>query len=639
MRRRETWVLGGLLLTGASLFWTLRPAPPTTAPFTPGVPAPLAPPAEDHGAASVADEARVHAFRVPTGDAPGLTCEQARRIVQQARSQLAYVPEAVDAHVLGEAAADWLDPYGLWSVAPDSPVASAFDARAGELLGDLEGRSGRDCPGARGLGAELVTWVTELRDEYDRSRGDPAAALEDTTTAASSPAFEGATVTRPARTLAATLGHRAAALEHGLGAAAQPYTDAARQRFFPALDADGWARVVLAAAVRAYVPTIDPHGAWAPLDEESSVYEVDLEARPPSRLWDKAERTAVGVHIESGATPPLADGDVLLSLAGMTTAGLSFEQVEQLGFAASDARPPAQAVVLRAGEKLPVTTWLDGVPEESRGPATTPADDDGLPIERVEYGDGDAIVVTIRDVRDDLGDELTRAVLREREREGRPLAGVVLDLRGDGGGSTDGAIDALGLFMPGAALFPMKRRDGTLETDRAPEPPAVDRWRGPVATLVDADTASAAEMIAGALASYRRGPIIGTTTFGKGCAQEYLDDDAKAGVLRLTTLLYALPDGTPVQRVGLTPTLRFAFTGGSADDREATLPHAPPSWRGPDMRDRAVLGHVEDGTWSVGWPANGGNVGPCKDADTCRALRMLGPSPATARRTPAAKGR
>ena len=45
----------------------------------------------------------------------------------------------------------------------------------------------------------------------------------------------------------------------------------------------------------------------------------------------------------------------------------------------------------------------------------------------------------------------------------------------------------------------MKRRDGSLETDRAPEPPGVDRWRGPVATLVDGDTASAAEMIAGAL--------------------------------------------------------------------------------------------------------------------------------------------
>jgi len=268
-----------------------------------------------------------------------------------------------------------------------------------------------------------------------------------------------------------------------------------------------------------------------------------------------------------------------------------------------------------------------------------PADDDELPVERVEYGDGDAILVDVNDVRDDLGDELTRAILHEREREGRALTGVVLDLRGNGGGSTDGAIDALGVFIPGAALFPMKRRDGSLETDRAPEPPTVDRWRGPVAALVDADTASAAEMIAGALAAYHRGPMVGATTFGKGCAQEYLDDDASAGVLRLTTLLYSLPDGSPVQRVGLTPTLRFAFTPATPEEHEASLPHAPPSWRGPDVRDRTVLAHAEDGTWSVGWPAHGGNVGPCRDAETCRALRMLGPTAATARRMSAGKGR
>ncbi len=54
-------------------------------------------------------------------------------------------------------------------------------------------------------------------------------------------------------------------------------------------------------------------------------------------------------------------------------------------------------------------------------------------------------------------------------------------------------------------------------------------------------------------------PRWGTPTFGKGCAQEYVDDDAHAGVLRLTTLVYALPDGTPVQRIGLVPQIRFPF--------------------------------------------------------------------------------
>jgi carboxyl-terminal processing protease len=632
--RRVVWMAVGTVTLGTVLLSAVHSRPPERrSPVSPAF-ASAAP--VEHGAPAASDDNRARTFRIPTGQAPGLSCEAARTIVAQARSQLAYAPESVDPKSFAEAAADWFDPYGMWSVAPDTPIAASFDRHAAELLADIEGRRPGRCNAAQELGMELMGWVAELRTVFDESFARLSDA-EDAQTAASAPAFEGATVTRPARALAATLGRRIGVIERDLGSVTLPYADRARARYFPALDREGWAQVVLASAVRAYVPTIDPHGAWAPLDEESSVYEVDLEARPPSRLWDKAERTALGVKIESGAAPPLADGDVVLSLAGTPTGGLSFEQTEQLGFAACDARPAAQAVVLRAGERLPITTWLDGNAAETKASGGSAEEADELPIERVEYGEGDALLVEIRDVRDDLGDALTRALLRQRELPGRPIVGIVLDLRGNGGGSTDGAIDALGLFIPGAPLFPMKRRDGSLETDRAPEPPQVDRWRGPVASFVDGDTASAAEMIAGALVAYRRGPSVGATTFGKGCAQEYLEDDAHAGTLRLTTLLYALPDGSPVQRVGLVPTLRFAFGTVEATDRESALLHSPPLWRGPDVRDRAVLAHAEDGTWSLAWPAHGGNVGPCKDADVCRALRTLGLGASTARRTTRAR--
>jgi carboxyl-terminal processing protease len=643
MARRGAWLTGGLLAVGVGLMWAERAGTPderalavpshATEPF----------PADDKNPAALSDDTRSHEFRLPNGRAPALTCEAARAVVAEARGQLAHEPDSVDARALAEAAADWLDPYGLWSVAPDTPVAAVFLRRASQLLAELEGKGPRDCPVARVLGSELVAWVAELRRVFEEARTNPSAGEE-----AIAPLFEGALVTRPARTLARMLGQHIGSIERDLGPAVEAYVEAARARYFPSLDAEGWAEVVLAAAVRAYVPVMDPHGAWAPLDEESSVYEVDLEAHPPSRLWDRAERTAIGVRIESGAAPPLADGDVVLSLAGVATAGLSFEQTEQLGFAASDARPPAQAVLLRAGEKTPLVTSLDAPAPEAKSSGTASDSDAELPIERIEYGEGDAVVVTIHDVRDDLGDQLTRAILREREGTGRALTGVVLDLRGNGGGSTDGAIDALGLFVPGASLFPMRRRDGSMETDRAPEPPGVDRWRGPVCALVDGETASAAEMVAGALSAYHRGPVIGSPTFGKGCAQEYIDDDVHAGVLRLTTLVYALPDGTAVQRVGLLPTIRFPFATADASDKEAALPHSPPTWRGPDVRDRSVLAHVDDGTWTVAWPSHGGNVGPCKDPDLCRALRLLGVSspasvpslgPPTARRKAPAKGR
>jgi len=652
MARRGAWLKGGLFAVGVGLLWAERAGPPSEhglgAP--PHVVEPF--PAEDKTAPAASDDARSHEFRLPSGRAPALSCDAARAIAAEARGQLAHEPDPMDARALAEAAADWLDPYGLWSVAPDTPVAAAFVRRAPQLLADLEGRGGRGCAAARAIGAELVTWVGELRRTFEDARtaaaNDPSPGDE-----GGAAVFEGALVTRPARGLARMLGRRIAAFERDLGPAAATYVDSARSRYFPVLDADGWSEVIMEAMVRAYVPVMDPHGAWAPLDEESSVYEADLEAHPPSRLWDKAERTAVGAQIESGAAPPLADGDVVLSLAGIAMAGLSYEQTEQLGFAAADVHPPAQAVVLRGDDKTPLVISLDGTAAEAKSSTQAVDDDTELQVDRVEYGEGDAIVVAIHDVRDDLGDQLTRTILRERESKGRAVEGVVLDLRGNGGGSTDGAIDALGLFVPGASLFPMKRRDGSLETDRAPEPPAVDRWRGPVSALVDGETASAAEMVAGALGAYHRGPVVGATTFGKGCAQEYIDDDVHAGVLRLTTLVYALPDGTAVQRVGLTPTMRFPFTTSDPSDREAALAHSPPTWRGPDVRDRAILAHADDGTWTVSWPPHGGNVGPCKDADLCGALRLLGASPAggspsyggpglgpaTARRKAPAKGR
>jgi carboxyl-terminal processing protease len=348
---------------------------------------------------------------------------------------------------------------------------------------------------------------------------------------------------------------------------------------------------------------------------------VDLESHPPERLWERASRTAIGVRIESQPVAPLQVDDVLLALAGVPTAGLPLEQIEQLGFAAPGTLAPVTAVVLRSGESavrtLNITSGNDTAPMGAAAP-------DDLPVDRIPYAAGDALVVRIADVRDDLGEELARALLRERESDTRALLGLVLDLRGNGGGSTEGAIAAIGLFLPGAPLFPMKRRDGTIETDRAPEPPNTDRWTGAVATLVDSETASAAEMIAGALAVYRRGASVGTPTYGKGCAQEYVDDDAHTGVLRLTTLLYALPDGAPVQRIGLAPTILLPMAAPSsavATEREATLSHAPPSWRGPDVREQGGVGSSEA---MNAWPAHGGSVGPCKDTSVCRALRALG---------------
>lgn len=245
------------------------------------------------------------------------------------------------------------------------------------------------------------------------------------------------------------------------------------------------------------------------------------------------------------------------------------------------------------------------------------------------------MVVKLTDVPDALGADLARLIGRSRAQTDAkvagPLVGVVLDLRGNGGGSIDGATGALGLFLPGAPLFPLKHRDGAIETERATEPPAEERWDGAVAAIVDAATASAAEMIAGALRAYRRGVVLGQTTYGKGCAQEYFDDAAGAGTVRLSTLLFALPDGSAVQRVGVRPDVVLPLffksdgaawgkdgegdVGSATSEREADLARALPPWTGPDVRDNRRLG-------GAAWPSAKA-IGPCSDELVCKALRAL----------------
>lgn len=560
---------------------------------------------------------------LPTGAPAALSCDAARTIITQVRENLAAVTPPIDAEKFAGGAADWLDPHGLWSAAPDAPLAAVYEREADHLLRDLEGQTTDEtCPSATAIGGVLAEWINELRTAFSKGLDLENAthpSVNDTWQTVSHGPFQDGPITRNGRDLARQLGHDLATARAGYGPAVEPFVMAAQDRLFPNLSAEAWGRVVIAAAVRAYVPQIDAHGAWAPLEEEISIYDLDLETHPPLRLWSEMTRTALGIRIDHGALAPLHDGDIVLSIRGVALAGMSVEQAEQSAILADAPHgPPVTLKVLRSGLSAPIDVVMQApTPEPTKAPVT---EVDELQLDWIRYGDGRAAVIAIHDVPDDLGDLMTSALARVRaERDAR---GVVLDVRANGGGSTDGAIAALGHFLPGASLFPMRRRDGGIEIERAPEIPVDHRWTGPLAVIVDGDSASAAEMIAGAIASYRRGVVVGDKTYGKGCAQEYLDDEAHAGVLRLTTLLFALPDGAPVQKVGISP--QIAISLPSATEREASFPRALGPWRGPDVRDSALIHPVP-------WTMHGGRVGPCQDEALCRSLRVIGNSAAASR--------
>jgi carboxyl-terminal processing protease len=550
----------------------------------------------------------------------GLDCARARIVVREVRERLAAPVPALDDELFAELVVGWLDPHGLWSAAPDAATGALVYERSRQLRAEIETGAG-DCSEARRLGGALWSWVHELSQIFDRERQQALPGPRDVAyELAAGAVFEDDPVTRPARELAGELGRRTGAFERAFVELAPVIGDQARARYFPEHSAFAWEQAVLAAAVRAYVAAVDPHGQWVPHDEESSLYLDDPTFDGEPRLWGEMMRTSLGVRIVDSPARPLELDDLVLEIDGVITAGLSVEHVEELGLSPVDAAAPIKHVqILRQGSSRAQAIAVDFDAEQALAPESP-----SLETVHVPYGSSSALLVRIPEVPEDLGDELA-ALVAELEPDLRP-AGILLDLRGNGGGSTTGACGALGVFLPGAPAFPLLHRGRLIEVLSALAPARAGRWRGPVAALVDARTASAAEMIAGGLERYDRGIAIGARTFGKGCVQEYFDDAAGAGVLRLTTLLFALPDGASLQRVGLEPRLRLEPEAETeASEREADLDGALAPQSGPDVRAAPWFG-------GPAWPDHQGRVGPCADPAVCKALRRVGAGASAARR-------
>jgi carboxyl-terminal processing protease len=542
-----------------------------------------------------------HAMSLPSGAPPSIGCAEAQRVTEFLERELAAPPIVPTPAELSELWASMLDPHGLWSAAPDSPLREALVAAAPDLLTSFYERSS-PC-----RGAEAVARAWQPRQErllaiydaaFDRARHAPRASAAELFRIAAEPVFEDDPVTRPATELSRELGERL-----GRFAARFPEETAllakARARFFPT-EPEKLRDMATLAALRAYVPLVDPHGDFAPADEEWSLYAGDDTLDSGSPLWGDIVRTPLGARVTSEPAPPLQLDDLVLAVDDLSLAGASIDQIEQA--ARSAPHHASQTLrVLRQGEPQLLSLRI----EDEQVAAAEP-----LEVERIRYGEGDAVVlrVAISDVTDSLGEDLADTLASEVP----GTSALLLDLRGNGGGSLDAAVVALGSFLPGAKLFPLIHRGAVTEVLEAPRP--AHAYAGPVAALVDGDTASAAEMLAGALQAYGRGTLIGARTFGKGCVQEYFDDVVPGGVLRMTTLQFVMPSGQPLQQIGLTPELPLPLP--PALERESEITRQPITFSGPDVRSSGVAP-------GPAWPRESAKVAHCRDSLVCRAISRL----------------
>ena len=133
-------------------------------------------------------------------------------------------------------------------------------------------------------------------------------------------------------------------------------------------------------------------------------------------------------------------------------------------------------------------------------------------------------------------------------RKGRQLKGFVLDLRGNGGGLMNEAVDIVNLFIPkGKPVVSMKGKAATSNSLHGTSNEPVD-LEIPLAVLVDGNSASASEIVAGAIQDYDRGVIIGQRTFGKGLVQNILPLSYNTQ-MKVTVAHYYIPSGRCIQEI------------------------------------------------------------------------------------------
>lgn len=142
-----------------------------------------------------------------------------------------------------------------------------------------------------------------------------------------------------------------------------------------------------------------------------------------------------------------------------------------------------------------------------------------------------------------------RAAVTGRSPSERAKGGVLLDLRGNPGGLLDEAVQTASAFLPGGPVVTYEPRGAPVQRRTVTTPGDAET---PLVVLVDAGTASAAEIVAGSLRDRDRAVIVGSRTYGKGSVQETLKL-ADGSAIELTVGRYRTPGGRNLDGVGIEP--------------------------------------------------------------------------------------
>jgi carboxyl-terminal processing protease len=239
-------------------------------------------------------------------------------------------------------------------------------------------------------------------------------------------------------------------------------------------------------------------------------------------------------------------GDLIVKVDGQDVGGLGEMEI------ISRVRGPA-------GSTVHLTVMRDGVPDPLefdvvRAKIT-------IPSVESKMLDGNVAYVKINDFGGNTPSEFTAALQTVMAQN--PV-GMVLDLRGNPGGYVPTAIMVASQFIPSGVIMRTRTNDGSEKTLEATGGGLATKI--PLAVLVNKGSASASEIVSGAIQDYQRGTIVGETSYGKGSEQQITPLQGDNGVMDITIAHWFTPKGRSIEKLGITPDVPVTRT---ADDIKA----------------------------------------------------------------------
>lgn len=291
-------------------------------------------------------------------------------------------------------------------------------------------------------------------------------------------------------------------------------------------------------AVKGMLTGLDPHSAYLSQDDYDDL-----------QTTTQGEFSGLGIEIgrEGGyvkiiapidgspaAAVGLQSGDIILKMDGVSAKGMSLD--EAVGMMRGEKGSPIELQIGRPGTPLPfdVTVVRDVIKVASvRSRVLTPG-----------YG-----YLRIAQFQGNTGEEVITAIT-SLQAQGT-LDGLVIDLRNNPGGVLNASVDVAGAILDGGlVVYTEGRHAGAAERYLAEPGDLLDG--APVVVLVNGGSASASEIVAGALQDRERAVVMGTRSFGKGSVQTVLPVSESRAV-KLTTALYFTPNGRSIQADGIVP--------------------------------------------------------------------------------------